>query len=45
MVSGVLPVVSSTVSIGENSIVFCFCSSAFGIGVDSVVFFSTSSTI
>ena len=45
MVSGVLPVLSSTVSIGENSIDFCFCSSAFGIGVDSVIFVSTSSTL
>ena len=44
-VSGVFPVVSSTLSIGENSMDFGLGSSAFGIGVDSVVFFSTSTTL
>ena len=39
IVSGVLLVVSSTMSIGENYIVFVSCSSTFGIGVDSVVSF------
>ena len=39
-----LPVVFYTVSIGENSMDFGFGSSAFVIGVDSVAFFSTSST-
>ena len=36
---------SSTISIGENSIVFYFCFYAFVIGDDSVVFLSTSSTL
>ena len=38
IVSGVLLVISSSLPIGENSIVFVPCSSTFGIGVDSVVF-------
>ena len=43
-VSGVLPPVTSfPLRIGKNSILFAYWSSAFGIGVDIVVFFSTSS--
>ena len=38
IVSGVLLVISSSLPIGENSIVFFPCSSTFGIVVDSVVF-------
>ena len=45
IVSGVLPVTSFPLPIGENSFIFASCSSAFGIGVDSVVFFSTLSSI
>ena len=45
IVSGVLFVVSSTLPIGENSIVFFSCSSTFGMGVDSVVFLSAPSVL
>ena len=44
-VSGVLPVTSFPLFIGENSIVFVSCSFAFGIGVVSVVFLPTSSML
>ena len=44
-VSGVLPVTSFPMPIGENSIVFAFFSVEFGIGVVSVVFFSMSSIL
>ena len=37
--SGVLPVFSLPLHIGENSIDFTSCTSVFGIRVDSVVFF------
>ena len=40
-----LPVISLPLLIGENSIVFAPCSSVFGMGFDSVVFFSTSSIL
>ena len=45
MLAGVLLAVLSTMSIGQNSVVFFSCSSTFGIGVDSVVSLSTSSTL
>ena len=45
IVSRVLLVISSPLPIGENSIVFVPCSSTFAIGVDSVVFRSTSSKL
>ena len=40
--SGVLPVISLQLHIGENSINFTSCTSVLGIGVEYVVFFSTS---
>ena len=43
--SGVLPVISFPLPIGENSIVFVPCSSKFGIAFDSAVFLSTSSVL
>ena len=40
--SGILPVISLPLPIGENSIVFASFSSIFGIAFDSVVLLSTS---
>ena len=44
IVSGVLPVTSFPLPIGENPL-FVSCSSAFGVDVDSVVFSATSSIL
>ena len=45
LVSGVMPVFLFPLPIGENPIVFVPCCSAFGIGVDFVVFLPTSSML